>query len=232
MLIDWFTVGAQVLNFLILVWLMRRFLYTPILNAIDAREKQIAAELADAAAKQADASKERDEFQRKNEDFDKQRTALLSKATDDVHTERERLREDARKAADTVREKNLDAMRSEAKALRQAISQRTQHEVFAIARKTLADLATVSLEERVGEVFTHRLRKMDEAPKASLGAALKTAGDPAIVRSAFEMPPAQRTECDQRDVFGRFPPPVRDVAGSGERHRVDDERSEGGVEHL
>jgi len=57
MLIDWFTVGAQALNFLILVWLMRRYLYKPIINAIDAREKRIAAELADAAAKQAEAQK-------------------------------------------------------------------------------------------------------------------------------------------------------------------------------
>jgi len=38
MLIDWFTVVAQVINFLILVWLMKRFLYKPILNAIAARE--------------------------------------------------------------------------------------------------------------------------------------------------------------------------------------------------
>ena len=44
MLIDGFTVGAQVLNFLILVWLMKRFLYQPILDAIDAREQRIAAE--------------------------------------------------------------------------------------------------------------------------------------------------------------------------------------------
>jgi F-type H+-transporting ATPase subunit b len=179
-LIDWFTVGAQALNFLILVWLMKRFLYQPILSTIDARETKIAAELADAAAKKAEASKERDEFQHK-------------KATDEANAERERLLDEARKAADALREKNLDAMRSEAKTLRQAISQRTQHEVFAIARKTLADLATVSLEERLGEVFTRRLRKMDEAPKASLGAALKTAAAPAVVRSAFELPPAQRT---------------------------------------
>jgi F-type H+-transporting ATPase subunit b len=192
-LIDWFTVGAQALNFLILVWLMKRFLYQPILSAIDAREKKIAAELADAAARQADASKERDEFQKKNEEFDQQRAALLSKATDEANAERERLLDDARQAADALREEHLDAMRSEANALRQAISQRTQHEVFAIARKTLADLATVSLEERLGEVFTRRLRKMDEAPKASLGAALKTATAPAVVRSAFELPLAQRT---------------------------------------
>jgi hypothetical protein len=42
MLIDWFTVGAQIVNFLILVWLLKHFLYKPILNAIDAREKRIA----------------------------------------------------------------------------------------------------------------------------------------------------------------------------------------------
>ncbi|MEO5958542.1 MAG: F0F1 ATP synthase subunit B, partial [Opitutaceae bacterium] len=70
MLIDWFTVGAQVLNFLILVWLMKRFLYKPILNAIDAREKKISAELADAESKRAEAMKDRDEFQQKNEEFD------------------------------------------------------------------------------------------------------------------------------------------------------------------
>ena len=88
MLIDWFTVAAQALNFLILVWLMKLFLYAPILHAIDAREKRIAAELADAAAKKAEAQKERDEFQRKNEEFDQQHAALLSKATDEAKAER------------------------------------------------------------------------------------------------------------------------------------------------
>ena len=102
MLIDWFTVGAQALNFVILVWLMRRFLYKPILDAIDAREKKIAAELADAAAKKAEAKKERDEFQHKNEEFDQQRAALLSKATDEAKAERQRLLDEARKAADAL----------------------------------------------------------------------------------------------------------------------------------
>jgi F-type H+-transporting ATPase subunit b len=97
MLIDWFTVGAQALNFLILVWLMKRFLYKPILHAIDAREKRIAAELADADAKKAEAQKERDEFQHKNEEFDQQRAALLSKATDEAKAERQRLLDEARK---------------------------------------------------------------------------------------------------------------------------------------
>ena len=72
MLIDWFTVAAQALNFLILVWLMKRFLYKPILKAIDTREKLIATELADAAAKKVEAQKEHAEFDQKNQQFDQQ----------------------------------------------------------------------------------------------------------------------------------------------------------------
>lgn len=192
MLIDWFTVGAQVVNFLILVWLLKRFLYRPILNAIDLREKRIAAELADAAAKQTGAQKERDEFQHKNEEFDRQRAALLRQATDEAKAERQRLLDDAREAAADLSAKRQETLRNDAHNLNQAISRRTQQEVFAIARKALMDLATTSLEERLAEVFIRRLQEMDGKTKADLTAALKTASNPALVRSAFDLPAEQR----------------------------------------
>jgi F-type H+-transporting ATPase subunit b len=192
MLIDWFTVGAQALNFIILVWLLKRFLYKPILNAVDAREERIAAELADADAKKAEAQKERDEFQHKNEAFDQQRAALLSKVTDEAKAERQRLLDDARKAVDALSVKRQEALRSDANNLNQAIRRRTQQEVFAIARKALTDLATTGLEERMSEVFIGRLRTMDGKAKEVLGEALKTASEPALVRSAIDLPQAQR----------------------------------------
>jgi F-type H+-transporting ATPase subunit b len=192
MLIDWFTIGAQVVNFLILVWLLKRFLYKPIANAIDAREKRIATELADADAKKAEAQMERDEFQHKNEEFDRQRAALLGKATDEVKAERQRLLDEAQKAADALSARRQETLKNDARSLNQAISRRTRQEVFAIARKTLKDLATTSLEERLGEVFTRRLREMDAQSKAGLAGALTTASDPALVRSAFDLPAEQR----------------------------------------
>ena len=192
MLIDWFTVGAQALNFLILVWLMKRFLYQPILHAIDEREKRIAAELSDADAKKAEAQKERDEFQHKNEEFDQQRAELLSKAMEEAKAERQRLLDEARQAADALSAKRQETLRNDAHLLNQAISRRTQQEVFAIARKALTDLATTSLEERLGEVFTRRLREMDGQAKEGLAEALKTAIEPSLVRSAFDLPAEQR----------------------------------------
>jgi F-type H+-transporting ATPase subunit b len=192
-LVDWFTVGAQALNFLILVWLLKRLLYKPILTAIDARERRIAKELADADAKRAEAQTQRDEFQHKNEEFEQQRAVLLSQATDAANVERQRLIEQASQAADAVAAKRKETLINEAQSLTQAIRSRTQQQVFIIARKALMDLATSSLEERVVDVFTRRLRELDVAAKAVLANALKSASEPALIRSAFDLPADQHT---------------------------------------
>ena len=204
MLIDWSTIVAQAINFLILVWLMKRFLYKPILDAIDTREKLVAAELADAAAKKTEAQKDRDEFQHKNEEFDRQRAALMTKATGEAHAESLRLLDEARKDADTLRVKRQEALRNEQHNLNQEIIRWTQKEVFGIARKTLADLATTSIEERMSEVFVQRLRGLSGAAKEQLVAALKNSTQPSLVRSAFDLPPAQRSAIESavKEAFG------------------------------
>jgi F-type H+-transporting ATPase subunit b len=196
-MLDWFTVGAQTLNFLILVWLMKRFLYKPILNAIDAREQRIAAELADADSKRAEAEQQRDEFQQKNTEFDQQRATLLSQATDEVQTERRRLLYEARQAADTLGANRQAALEREHRSLNEEITRRTREEVFAIARKTLMDLAGMSLEERMSQVFTRRLRSLDDEAKASLDIPAKTLSEPIVVRSAFDLPSEQQATIQQ-----------------------------------
>ncbi len=192
MLIDWFTVGAQALNFVVLVWLMKRFLYQPILDAIDAREKTIAMVLADADKKQADAQQARDAFQRKNDDFDRQHATLIDRANKDADAQRSRLFDEARQAAEALSAKRQQALEGDAQRLSQALVQRAQQEVFAVARKALADLATAGLEERMAEVFVSRLRALDGADKDCLAGALRSTPCTATVRSAFEMPAPQR----------------------------------------
>ena len=192
MLIDWFTVVAQVLNFLILVWLLKRFLYRPILNAIDVREKRVAAKVADANTKKADALKDLDVFEAKNKVFDEQRGALLSKATEEANTERDRLLAEARKSVEALNETQRAALQADAGRLNQALRDRVQQEVFAITRKALGDLASSSLEERFADVFVRRLGMMDDTTKKTLAQAITTSPDAVVVRSAFDLPAAQQ----------------------------------------
>jgi F-type H+-transporting ATPase subunit b len=192
MLIDWFTVGAQALNFLILVWLLKRFLYRPVLDAVNAREQRIAAELADAAARQAAALVERDAFKKKNEEFDQQRAALFSKAADEAKVERQRLLGEARQETDVLRTNRQAALRNEQQLLGDALTRKVHAEVFAVARKTLADLATASLEESMTRVFIERLGALSEPDRKLLDAAFAVAPATALVRSAFELPAPER----------------------------------------
>jgi F-type H+-transporting ATPase subunit b len=191
-LIDWFTVIAQVINFLILVWLLKHFLYKPILNAIDAREKRIADELANANTKKAEAEKEKEEFKRKNEEFDQQRAALLNKTKDEANAERQRLFEEVRKEASELRAKQQEALKNDEQNLNQEIGRRTQQEVFNIARKVLKDLAGTSLEERTVDVFAQRMSNLESEEKKQLASALSTSTNQVVVHTAFDLPQAQR----------------------------------------
>lgn len=197
MLIDWFTVGAQALNFVILVWLMKRFLFRPIVDVVAARDQRVAAELAGAKQKQLAAWQERDSFRQKNEGFDRDRDALVQKVKDAADHQGKQLLAAARQAAEVTRDKLQQAMLEEAAILKDAVANRAKREVFAIARKALADLATVSLEARVVEVFLRRLRELDDDAKAKLQQSVSATSEPALVRTAFELPADLRDEIQQ-----------------------------------
>ena len=207
MLIDGFTIAAQLLNFIILVWLMKRFLYQPVLNAIAAREQKIAAQLADAAATKSKAHEQQLEFEQKNQAFDKQRADLLRQATAAAHAEHAQLMVDARQAADAADAARAAALLADTQALHSDIVRRTQQQVFEIARRVLGDLANVSLEQRACELFIERLHGLDAPALTTLRHALNStsAAAPAVLRSAFDLPAAQlallQTALD--DTFGQ-----------------------------
>lgn len=197
MLIDWFTVIAQLINFLILVWLLKRFLYKPIVDAIDAREKRIAGELAQAEAIKAEARRERDEFTRRNEALEEQRDALLHAAREEAQAERLRILDDARRESETLRAQWQEALRTEQIHLAESLTRRMQEEVFAIARHTLTDLATASLEGLMADRLIRLLRELDGAQAARLKSAFRDAPAPAVVRSTFALPDSARKAIEE-----------------------------------
>jgi len=191
-LIDWVTVGAQVLNFVLLVWLMKRFLYQPVLDAIAAREQRIADQIGDAAEQEALAATKRKTFEDKHKAFEQQRAELLNKARANAKAEGLRLADEDRQAAAELAAQHAQALATQAAQLQQLIASRAAHEVFAVVRKALSDLANVDLEERMVEVFTRRLSELPAPAKNQLGAALKQSAEPSLIRSHFELPADQQ----------------------------------------
>ncbi|MDD2799320.1 MAG: hypothetical protein PHV20_12070 [Bacteroidales bacterium] len=194
MQINWFTVIAQIVNFIVLVWLLKRFLYKPILTAIDDREKKIADKIKDAEAKDAQAKKEQAEFSKKNDSFDKEKKALMDKVVAETNEERQKLLESARTEATELRAKLDKSLTEMQENLNRDIVQKTQEEVFAIARKTLADLASESLEEQTANIFIKRLNDLKKEEMKQFVEAFKSDSSPIQIGSAFDLPKKQQTE--------------------------------------
>lgn len=197
MLIDWFTVIAQVVNFLILVYLLKRFLYKPILEAIDAREKRVAAQLQEAADQKKEAADQHQKFQQLHEELDKNKESLITAAKKEAETEHQRLLESARKEYNELRSHLHESIEKEQASLGRDLRQRVQNEVFEIARKMLADLANSSLEAQIINVFIQKIQTLNNQEKAQLMGAFQAADGPMTVQSAFQLTPAQQSSIEQ-----------------------------------
>lgn len=203
MTIDWFTFIAQVINFFILLWLLKRFLYQPILNAVDAREQKIATTLLKADERKLEAEQQFNQYQDKKQAIKQKSAELLKQAADEASQERERLIDEGRKEADSLRLKQMESLKSSVDQLNQNVRKKTQSQVLSITRKVLIDLASTSLEQSVVEHFLVQLRDMSEPKKAQLKSTVNTAGHSMLLRTAFELTAPVRTSIEQV-VVGSF----------------------------
>ena len=207
MLFDGFTVCAQLVNFLLLVWLLKRYLYRPILDAVEAREKLIATQLSEAEIQKAAALKERRQLELQNEEFAQQRESRLRTATEEVDRERLKMLADARHEADVLRAGFATKLSSDRLAWEREIVERTQHEVFAITRRTLQDLADVSLEAQIVRVLLNKVQSLSAEANSVLQGQVQRSDHPIIVRSGLELGAQPREQIQA----------VLDSIGQGER---------------
>ena len=80
MLIDWFTVAAQFVNFLILIALLKYFLFDRVVRAMEEREKRIASRMEEAERTKGDLEKERERYEEMQRSLEQEREEILSKA--------------------------------------------------------------------------------------------------------------------------------------------------------
>lgn len=194
MQINGFTVIAQIINFLVLVWMLKRFLYQPVLDAIDEREKTISSRLRQAEDMKEQAQKQREDLKEKNAGFDREKKELMNRTVVAVEAERVKLLERASEEAEAFLLKQDQIRKDSQESLSKQIAVKTRQGVLDIARKTLIDLASASLEQQATEVFLSRLRQLSDEEQTNFIGNFKTGSEPILVESAFELPLKQQSE--------------------------------------
>jgi len=191
-LIDWFTVGIQIVNFLILVALLKHFLYGPVLKAMAAREAKIAAQLDAAEAEKQRARAEAESYRKKNADWEAEQLAMRAQAKDAAKIERSALIEQAHQEVTLLQAKWREAIELQKAAFLRDLRTRVIRQVYDTARRVLKDLANADLEHQITAVFIDRLQKMAPKKWREIGAALQDGENSLFIESSFEMPDEAR----------------------------------------
>lgn len=191
MLIDWFTVVAQVVNFLVLVWLLKHFLYDRIIKAIDQREADITAKFDQAEAREEAAAQRERELSRRRLELEEQSGTLLAEAKEQAEQRRRELVAGAKEEVEGQRNKWRKALERDRQVLAADLARLAGRGAASIARRALEDLAGSEVDQRSLEVFLDKLAALDGDDLAEITDAL---GDAAAleVRAAFELDQEQR----------------------------------------
>ncbi|PQA89570.1 F0F1 ATP synthase subunit delta [Hyphococcus luteus] len=185
--INWVTVAAQIVNFLVLVWLLKRFLYGPVTRAMERRQKRVRDRLQEAESMRGKAEQERDALKAERDALDRKREEMLSEARAAADKLRHELEKQTRESVDAERAAWFARLSGDRQEVLSDIRRRAGEEFFAIARAAFRDLADDRLEARMIAAFAEKLRALPEETLEKLKSAVRRETSSAQIESAFPL---------------------------------------------
>lgn len=183
MSIDWLTVSAQIVNFLVLVWLLKRFLYHPVLEAMDKRGQRIREQLDDAKKREDAADERARQHEEESNALARQRDDILFKAQEDAKSHKKALMATARDEVNEIRQQWQAQLVDDEKAFLGEFQRSAAAMIQEIVRNTVRELADAKLEALIVDRFTLHLKTLDKAARLAL---VKDRGS-LRVATAFEL---------------------------------------------
>ena len=191
MQIDWVTVAAQIVNFLVLVWLLQWVLYRPLTRALKAREDEVSRSLREAESAKETARTEAEAHRHALRELEDSRSARLAA----VEEEAARLHAEMTKKARGELAKRRAAwqaqLEDEKSAFLNRLRRRAGEAFVTLARRALADMADEDLVDRIARVFARRLSALDPEEQRHLKTAARREEAPLILSSFPLSPEAQ-----------------------------------------
>ena len=170
MSVDFTTMLAQIVNFTILAWALYKFLYKPLLVAIDKREKYIAGEVQNAENLAMDAEKKLEDLNKRYLNIDNERTQILNEAREEADKLRKQLEQEVHAE---MLEKRLiwqQELDREKALLTNEFRQAVVSNFLEFARKAFKSMADETLQDRFISVFRRKLEELPRKDKKLLSA--------------------------------------------------------------
>ena len=197
MQLDWSTLVLEIVNFLVLVWLLQRFLYRPILKVVAARQAAIDEATRRTREMESKGHELQAQYEVRLQNWEQERAQARGALLEELRGERERALaalhetlEQERRRAEVLDERRRaeEAARNERRATEQAL---------AFVRRLLGEVSGPELEAKLIQLATEELQRLPDPRRSALREALATSTELPTVCSAYPMPPEQRDALGQ-----------------------------------
>lgn len=197
MAFDWTTSALEALNFLVLVWLLKRFFYRPVLAVIEARRAETVKTIADAEAVRREAEGLKSECQARLAGVGQERAAARARLDEEIAAERARRLAalEAEVAAERKRRETLEAR--ERSELELALERDAMGIAARFATRLLERLAGPELEAKLVELALSELNAQTPDKLQALRDALRDTGVSIKVVSAYPLDAARQAAFTQ-----------------------------------
>lgn len=194
MQIDWLTVAAQLVNFLVLIWLLKRFLYGPVTRAMAEREQRIAERLGDARRTREEAIVEADALRAERQALEQSREDEMAKARAEAEDLRRELEAELREDMEHKRAAWLDHLQEDRTEIVLEMQKRMASHVGQALRRILADFAGADLADQIASEFARQLNALEPDERRRLERAAAGMSGAALVECSMELPSAARRQ--------------------------------------
>jgi F-type H+-transporting ATPase subunit b len=191
-LINWFTVIAQIINFLILMVLLKIFLYDRIVKIIDEREKKIADSLNKADKKRQEAEELEKSLQDEKHQMENKRKEMLEEIEKEVKERKKQMIEDAHSEIDHLKAQWRESLYREKKNFLDNMQQMIVEQTVSLAGQILQNLADAELQEHVIDLFIKRFKDMDQDEKKQVSKIIQESGNRITLQSPFDIDAARK----------------------------------------
>ncbi|MCP9473305.1 MAG: F0F1 ATP synthase subunit delta [Nitrospira sp.] len=190
--LDWSTFGLQVLNFLVLVWLLKRFLYKPIFTVIADRRTAMERLRAEAERLRAEGEDLKQRYAGRLAEWEREKQEARSRLLEEINSERTRLMEEVHRSVAQEREKAKTLEERRQRELRRQAEEAALALGAQFAARLLERLAHPHLTTQLVALAVEELRALPEERRRAIRAICQNGEAVASVSSAHQLDESQR----------------------------------------
>lgn len=162
MQIDWFQILASIINFFIILFILQKLLYKPVIKAMEERQVRIEKSQKEADEKMENAKELVNEYQNKMAEVEDEKTSIINQARIEARERKESLLEDYKKEADKKRASYLKEIQDEKANFIANLRKTMGESAVKIARQILDMISSKELEREVFKSFIEELEVLQE----------------------------------------------------------------------